>query len=279
MAMIIDGRAIAQDILHSLKGTIDGKEPLTMRAIVIEPTAATASYLRAKERAAEVAGITFEAMELPANATTEDVIDAVHAPRADAVIVQLPLPDTINTELVLAAIPPGKDADALTPAARSSGIPVPPVAAAIEELLVRSGVVITGKRVAVIGKGRLVGLPTAARLALLGAHVSTYDVNDFDPSVLNDADIIVSGAGVPHLVKPEMVKDGVVLIDAGTSEAPQDESGKGSRLVGDVDPAAAERASLYTPVPGGVGPVTVACLMRNVAQLATKLRGPYNQVV
>lgn len=263
--MIVDGRAIAQDILESVRKMVDGK-PLTMRAIVVSPTAATSSYLRAKARAAETAGITFEVIELPASASTEEVSEAARAPGAHAVIVQLPLPEHIVTSAVLAAIPSNADADALTTAARAAGVPVPPVAAAVEEILVRSGVTIAGVGATVVGKGRLVGEPVAARLAALGAHVESFDERTFEPSALATADIIVSGAGVPHFITPDMVKEGVALIDAGTSEAPT-EAGENSSVVGDIDPAAAAKASVYTPVPGGVGPVTVACLMRNAALL------------
>lgn len=263
--MIVDGRAIAQDILDTVRGTLDGT-PLLMRAIVMEPTGATQSYLRAKARAAEAAGIAFEAVTLPDNARTEEVIEAARAPGADAVIVQLPLPPHINTEAVLAAIPLQVDADALSPAARAAGVPVPPVAAAVEEILARSGVAVAGARAAVIGKGRLVGEPVATRLAALGASVESFDDRTFDPSALAAADIIVSGAGVAHLVTSDMIKDGAALIDAGTSEAPAADAA-GARILGDIDPAAAAKASVYTPVPGGVGPVTVACLMRNAAQL------------
>lgn len=260
--MIIDGRAMAQAILADARKMTDGRTaPLVMRAITVSPTVATQSYLRAKARAAETAGITFEVIELPADATTVEVIEAVDAAGADAVIAQLPLPAGIDTDAVLAAIPAGKDADALTSVARASGIPVPPVAAAVEEVLVRSGIEAAGKRAVVIGKGRLVGAPVSLRLAALGAHVESFDIDTFTPSVLATADIIVSGAGVAHLVTPDMVKESVVLIDAGTSEA-------NGALAGDIDPSCALKASVYTPVPGGIGPLTVACLMRNAAALA-----------
>lgn len=120
--MIVDGRAIAQDILEEARSLVDGLNahngPLTMRAIVAAPTAATASYLRAKARAAEACGITFEVLELPADASTEEAAAAAQGGGADAVIVQLPLPEHIDTEAVLSAIPPQADADALAPAAR-----------------------------------------------------------------------------------------------------------------------------------------------------------------
>jgi methylenetetrahydrofolate dehydrogenase (NADP+)/methenyltetrahydrofolate cyclohydrolase len=267
--MIIDGRAISRELLaHIREEGVGG----IVRAITVAPTAATRSYLRIKERAAQDAGMQLDVVQLPDDATTDDVLAAIDAPAADAVIVQLPLPAGIDTERVLAAIPIEKDADVLSPAARARSNEkdafVAPVAAAVDEILVRAGVSPEGKHVAVIGKGRLVGEPVAARLAAQGAHVTSYDEHDFSPSSLADADIIVAGSGVPHLVKPEMIKDGVVLIDAGTSEQPTD---SGTALVGDIDPACAERASVYTPVPGGVGPITVACLFRTVAALV-KLR-------
>lgn len=263
--MNVDGRAIAQDILKEVREMLDGK-PLTMRAIVVAPTMATQSYMRAKARAAETAGITFEVLELPESASTDQVAEAARAPGTDAVIVQLPLPEHIVTSRVLAAISPNADADALTPDARASGMPIPPVAAAVEEVLARTGVAIEGAHVAVVGKGRLVGEPVATRLAALGAIVESFDDQTFTQSALANADIVVSGTGVPYLIMPDMVKEGVVLIDAGTSEAPEG-AVEGSRLLGDIDPAAASKASVYTPVPGGIGPVTVACLMRNAALL------------
>jgi len=266
--MIIDGGAIAQETLEQVKEVVSGFDtPLGMRAVVVEPTRTTASYVRAKARAAEAAAITFEVVELPVDASTEEVVAAVRVPGVDSIIVQLPLPAHIDTETVLAAIPPEADADALTATARASGFPVAPVAAAVEEILVRSGVVVSGARAVVVGKGRLVGEPVALRLAELGASVTSLDEQTFDASALANADIIVSGAGVPHLIRPDMVKEGVVLIDAGTSEAPGNAPGEESRIVGDIDPACATRAAVYTPVPGGVGPVAVACLMRNAAQL------------
>lgn len=264
--MIVDGRAMAQDILKEVRENSAALESVPMiRAVTVSPTPVTRSYLRAKTRAAEAAGMQFEVIELPIDSRTEDFIDAVLAPGADAVIVQLPLPMHIDERRVLAAIPLKKDADALTQESRESGTPVQPVAVAVEEIFLRSGISIEGKQVVVIGKGRLVGEPVAARLASLGAEVTAYDEHTFSPEVLATADIVVSGAGVPHLVQPEMLKDGVVLIDGGTSE-------ENGAIAGDIDPSCAIKASVYTPVPGGVGPLAVACLMRNVLSLVQKVQ-------
>lgn len=261
--MVIDGKQIGREILESVRAH---GVPARVRAISVAPDAATRSYLRIKRQAAEAAGMDLEAVELPESATEAELRAAIEAPGADAIIVQLPLPAHIDTDHALAAIPVGKDADALSPEARERKLVVPPVAAAVEEVLVRGGVTVPGAQVVVIGKGRLVGMPVIECLEALGATVTAYDEHTFAPDALKDADIIVAGAGVPGLVKAGTVKEGVALIDAGTSE-------QGGAIVGDIDPAAALHARLYTPVPGGIGPITVACLMRNVAQLVKLQNG------
>jgi methylenetetrahydrofolate dehydrogenase (NADP+)/methenyltetrahydrofolate cyclohydrolase len=141
---------------------------------------------------------------------------------------------------------------------------MPPVAAAMKTILERAGIAVKGLRAAVVGNGWLVGEPCAAWLAQQGAAVTvlTRDSADFT-SALAAADIIVSGAGSPGLIKPGMVKQGVVIIDAGTSES-------NGAIVGDADPACADIASVFTPVPGGVGPVAVACLFQNAITLAER---------
>lgn len=251
--MTIDGRAISKEILEGVRNAGCDAH---VRAVAVAPNAATRSYLRIKRRAAEAAGMTLEVVELPAAARAEEVVAAIQAPGADAVIVQLPLPTSLDTAEILEYIPALKDADALSRCA----LVLPPVGLAVQEVMQRAQVDVRGKLAVVIGKGRLVGQPVKSYLGHMGATVSVFDEDDFAPYVLSDADIIVSGAGVPHLVKPEMVKEGVVLIDAGTSE-------QGGTIVGDIDPACAAKASVYTPVPGGIGPIAVAMLFRNVLSL------------
>jgi methylenetetrahydrofolate dehydrogenase (NADP+)/methenyltetrahydrofolate cyclohydrolase len=138
---------------------------------------------------------------------------------------------------------------------------LPPVAGAIVEIFVRNGVSASGKKAVVVGAGKLVGTPAAQLLRDLGAHVTVVTHTRGSLEELKDADIVVLGAGEPGLVKPEMLKQGVVLIDAGTSES----SGK---LAGDADPACAHVASVFTPVPGGVGPIAVAMIFKNLLTLA-----------
>jgi methylenetetrahydrofolate dehydrogenase (NADP+)/methenyltetrahydrofolate cyclohydrolase len=256
--MIVDGRAIAEEILESVRAELNGAACL-MRAVSIEPNAVTKKYLHIKSAAARKAGIELHVVELSPAATVEEVIDAINQP-ADAVVVQLPLPSHLPSDEIVDAIPARRDADVLSTEGRALRLVPPPVVGAVEEILSRAKVGIAGAHAVVVGKGRLVGVPVAERLSALGAHIVSYDEHDFSPESLKHADIIVTGAGVPGLVKPEMVAEGAVLVDAGTSESD-------GAVVGDIDPACQEKARLYTPVPGGVGPVTVACLMRNAARL------------
>jgi len=161
-------------------------------------------------------------------------------------------------------VPNEKDVDALNPTiAEGDRLVHAPVALAAVEILERSGVIIKGARTIVVGAGRLVGKPSAWLLKSLGAHVSMFTLEEGSIEDLKDADIIVSGAGNPAFIKPEHIKDGVALIDAGTSELKK-------KIAGDADPACAEKASVFTPVPGGVGPVAVAMIFRNLFDLLEK---------
>ncbi|HYD92934.1 MAG TPA: bifunctional 5,10-methylenetetrahydrofolate dehydrogenase/5,10-methenyltetrahydrofolate cyclohydrolase [Candidatus Paceibacterota bacterium] len=263
--MIVDGKAIAADILRSVKERLQGKT-LTVRAIVMAPTAVTESYLRIKEKRASEAGMQLEVVRMEHDAQTEDIIAKIALPGADAVIVQLPLPDHIDTKRVLDSIPLTKDADLLSDAARErfvdEGI-IPPVAEAVREILERYEIDVPNAKAIVIGDGWLVGKPVADLLHRMGAQVVVLTKDSPYFADFDEADIIVSGAGQPHMVKPDILGPWPVLIDAGTSEL-------GGAIAGDMDPACAENARLFTPVPGGVGPVAVACLFRNVAELAGK---------
>jgi methylenetetrahydrofolate dehydrogenase (NADP+)/methenyltetrahydrofolate cyclohydrolase len=270
--MIIDGRNMAAEILAATRESIQvlGRE-IVVRAVVVSPTPATESYLRTKSARAEDAGMRMEIVYVAENATDQEVMSAVTALGADSVIVQLPLPDTLSQSLILDEIPLGKDADVLSSAAyerfvyREAGALLPPVTAAIKEIFARSfaggGQEIAGKRAVVLGAGRLVGQPAAVWLEAMGADVFVLTRNSESLAEMRNADIVVLGAGSPHLVQPDMLKEGVVLIDAGTSES-------NGAIAGDADPACAEKASIFTPVPGGMGPIAVACLFQNAATLA-----------
>lgn len=262
--MIVDGRAIASDILASVREELD--RAVTVRAVVVSPTPATESYLSIKSARAREAGMRLEVVRLPETATDTDVIEEIERPGCDALIVQLPLPEHLDERKILSAIPERLDADVLSPMAYAKfsldepDALLPPVVAAVAEILERSKVFPAGKGAAVIGQGRLVGLPVAAWLVNQGAEVAIVTRESGDLSMLAEASIIVSGAGSPGLIRPEHLSEGVTLIDAGTSES-------GGAIVGDADPASAQKAAVFTPVPGGVGPIAVACLFRNVSLL------------
>lgn len=266
--MIIDGKAIAQGILTRIKGAVSELPyPPRIVAIVASETVATQSYLKIKSRSAAEAGCMFEIHKFSETITGAELRAAVAASDASVVIVQLPLPPQIDPREVCDAIVVSKDADVLSSAAREkfargdTNALLPPVVAAIREILVFGNIVLTGKRAIVIGDGWLVGKPAAIWLAQQGVNVEVVtEKSENLAAALLMADVIISGAGSPHFIKPDMIKTGVVLIDAGTSES-------GGQVAGDADPACALKCSLFTPVPGGLGPIAVACLFENALSL------------
>ena len=251
--MILDGRTIAEGVYARLP-----KRPLKLGILVGEKNPVIDSFVKIKEKAAQRLGVELVREELAEGAATAEAVAAAHslAAKTDGIIVQLPLPPQIDVEKVLAAIPPEKDVDGISP----HPIIRPPVAEAVKEILEYASVDTKGKRAVVVGSGRLVGKPCASLLKELGADVAILGRND-SLEQLKDADIIILGAGEPGLVRPEQVKKGVVIIDAGTSET-------GGKVKGDADPACAEIASVFTPVPGGVGPIAVAMIFKNLFELA-----------
>jgi methylenetetrahydrofolate dehydrogenase (NADP+)/methenyltetrahydrofolate cyclohydrolase len=265
--MIIDGRAIAREILEDTKARVEklGRTPV-VRAITAQPSPATLSYLRIKAARAADAGMRLEVVMLDQSAQYAQYEEAIQAPGADAIIVQLPLPDGVDSEALVDTIPLSKDADVLSKRAavafqdQESGAVLPPVVAAMAEVLARTNTVVSGAHAVVVGQGKLVGKPAALWLEKEGAQVTTLTRESTDRSALAEADVVVLGAGSPLMVRPEHIKEGVVLIDAGTSES-------GGQMMGDADPSCASIAAVYTPVPGGMGPIAVACLFRNVVML------------
>ncbi len=254
--MRIDGKQIAGEIIAELEARRHTlPEKLSLGVLMGAGNAATDSFVRIKERLAARLNVTV-VRETIGEETTIDHAITIATQMAYAnggVIVQLPLPSALEVEKIAAAVPPLKDPDALNPA---NNLVHAPVAAAIAEILIRAGVQIRGKEAVVLGAGRLVGAPAAKFLRAEGARVSVVTNTEGELSALKSADLVVLGAGEPGLVRPEMLKPGVVLIDAGTSEA-------GGRVVGDADPACEGVAALFTPVPGGVGPIVVAMLFKN----------------
>lgn len=272
--MILDGRAIAEDLYKVLAGRrarFGGDIKLGLVVVGVNPV--IESFVRIKTRAAEKLGIQVIRRDLPAEAATEFVITEVKrlASETNALIVQLPLPKQVDTNSVLSAIPLEKDVDALNPTVAEDKHPVfAPVALAVVEMLQRAHVPIKGARTVVVGAGRLVGAPSAVLLKKLGAKVSMFTLQQGSIDDLKDADIVVCGAGNPGFIKPEHIKLGAAIIDAGASES------KG-RVVGDADSACATKAAAFTPVPGGVGPVAVAMIFRNLFDLLEHAKDSYAQ--
>ncbi|VAW33041.1 Methenyltetrahydrofolate cyclohydrolase / Methylenetetrahydrofolate dehydrogenase (NADP+) [hydrothermal vent metagenome] len=263
-AIIVDGKTLANRILADVRDNVSKlRRAPKLRMIVAGENPAIESFVRIKTLRAESVGIQVSLDRFSDDVSTKTLIESCEHGDEDALIVQLPLPAHVDTDTVLSAIPLEKDVDVLSPIAYArfeSGEPealVPPVALAVEAILSEYKISITGKRVVVVGEGRLVGKPVAEWFSHRSAFVEvvTLESGSLEKS-LADAQIVVSGAGVPNLITREIIQGGAVLIDAGTSES-------GGVLVGDIDPACSEKATLLTPVPGGVGPVTVACLIKN----------------
>jgi methylenetetrahydrofolate dehydrogenase (NADP+)/methenyltetrahydrofolate cyclohydrolase len=245
--MRIDGKAIAESVLQALESERSSFGALTLGIVMSEGDKATESFVKIKTRMAERLGVEVRRF------APEQMAEAL---MCNGIIVQLPIP---NSDSLLASLPPEKDLDALglAPIVRA------PVAEAVAEVLARSAVEPRGKKAVVVGAGRLVGAPVATLLREAGAEVSAITQTHGSLEELKTADIVVLGAGEPGLIKPEMLKEGVVLIDAGTSES-------AGKVAGDADPACEEVASVFTPVPGGIGPIAVAMIFKNLFALAKK---------
>jgi len=264
--MIVDGKTIASDILAEVQATVAVHSVHTPRlsAITCAPNFETRRYLAMKKEKAALVGININLVELASDASTEDVIACVErvAKASDGVVVQLPLPSQINREAVLGSVPVDKDPDGFYYGLSDQAC-LPPVVGAIDEISSRYRVDWKDKEVVVLGQGRLVGLPVTHYAVAVGSKVRTYTRANITEIELGTADIIVSGIGQPHFVTKDMVKAGVVVFDAGTSE-------DGGVLVGDVHPEVGSVASLFTPVPGGIGPITIAYLLRNLSKLVSQ---------
>ncbi|OGS53190.1 MAG: hypothetical protein A2Y20_02680 [Firmicutes bacterium GWF2_51_9] len=283
--MIIDGKNLAEEIKNSLKDEVSkiGKK-IRLAVIQVGKNPVTEKFLEQKKLFGGAVGIDVRMYELPENVSTnqlrEKLAEIVHIKENTGVIIQLPLPKQINphtklfgvgvnTQYILDGIIPEKDPDMLS--SKSIGLfssgrskILPPIVGAIKYIFDRNNVDVKGKQVTVIGAGKLVGKPVATWLINQGAAVTIIDENTIDPTLHTmGADILISGVGEPNLITADMIKDGVIAIDCGTSEA-------NGKVVGDLDPKIADKASLFTPVPGGVGPLTVAMLFKNLVELAKK---------
>ena len=262
--MIVNGKAIAADIYAQLKerrAHID--RPIKLGILVASKDPVIEMFVRIKTRQAAALDVEMVRVDLASDTTQGVASRAVEdlCATVDGIIVQLPFPHHIDIDAVLSCIPENRDVEAMNPQTPKdmSRVEVP-VAGAIREILIRYEIHPHDMRAVVVGAGRLVGAPAARLLGELGARVSIVTLEDGSLEELHDADIAVLGAGNPGFVTPDMIKAGIVLIDAGTSEA-------GGKIRGDADPACAEKAAIFTPVPGGVGPIAVAMIFKNLFDL------------
>ncbi len=259
--MIVDGKKIAEEIVAQLGQKRNEFPPKFCLGVLMgEEDAASASFVKIKERVADKLQVVVVRELLSKDSTTEFALRALErlSKTCAGVIVQMPLPTQIDLGAILEALPTHLDVDAIT---ENQKVVRAPDAEAVSEVFARAGVSAAGKSAVVVGAGKLVGAPVAELLRELGADVTVITQNQGNLADLKNADIVVLGAGDPGFVKPEMLKQDVVLIDAGTSEA-------SGRLAGDADPKCAEVASVFTPVPGGMGPIAVAMIFKNLFTLA-----------
>ena len=269
--MIVDGTALANTIQKELAERVRAESAsLTLGIVSMSDSPVTEKYLARKKKFGESIGIAVtEARVSPdgdqsvIESAVKDLLQDLHI---SGVLVQLPLPPHIDTKSVLNLIPVDRDPDILSDKARAlfeqaNGI-LPPVIGAMKEILERNSISLAGKNVVVVGEGNLVGKPAIAWAKREKAHVEIVtEYNRHPESILREAQVLILGAGRPGLIQPGMIKDGVVLLDAGTTDV------EGS-LKGDADPACEPKCSLFTPVPGGIGPLTIALIFKNLITLS-----------
>lgn len=262
--MIVNGKKIAADIYDELRESLKNRShPLCLAVFTCAPDGATQKYLSLKMKRAAELGIRVNVIEFPYDIQTDEVITSIkHAGgNCDGMIVQLPFPKHIDRDQILVAVPREYDVDAVHYQGEETSV-LPPVVGAVDEIANRHQISLGSKRVAVIGEGRLVGQPAVIWAKKEGGEVTVIGPKtEAVADILGNADIIISGAGAPGIITPDKIKDGAIIFDAGTSE-------DGGVLKGDADPACAPKCALFTPVPGGIGPVTIAVLLRNLSRLA-----------
>ncbi|ESO87039.1 hypothetical protein LOTGIDRAFT_107221, partial [Lottia gigantea] len=295
VARLIDGKAIAKEIKDEVRLEVNkiiesGKRPPHLSVLLVGSNDASVVYVRNKIKAAEYTGITSDTIRMPSAVTEQDVLNEIdmlnNEPSVDGLLVQLPVPDHITERKICDAVAPEKDVDGFNIlnigrfcVDEPSFIPATP--SGVMELLKRQGVETFEKNAVVIGRSKNVGLPIAMYLHADGNHGNNagdatvtichrYTPPDQLRVFTQTADIIVSATGIPNLVTADMVKEGVTVIDVGITRVNDPNTGK-SKLVGDVDfEGVRQKASNITPVPGGVGPLTVAMLMKNTLKAYKK---------
>jgi methylenetetrahydrofolate dehydrogenase (NADP+)/methenyltetrahydrofolate cyclohydrolase len=303
MPRILDGAAIAAVIKQEVAAEVkllaaQGIRP-GLAAVLVGHVPASEIYVRSKVQTCAYLGIFSDLITPPATVTTEDMFDLVAALNdrddIDGILIQLPLPPQVDTKALLDAVSPFKDVDGFHPvnagrlqAGRPALAPCTP--SGVIEILKRSGIPIAGRHAVVVGRSDIVGKPAAMLLLHQNATVTICHSKTRDlAAITRQADILVAAIGRPGFITPEMVKPGITIIDVGINRVTSREefdryfagntkreaafAKKGSTIVGDVHPKAFDLAEAYTPVPGGVGPLTIAMLMANTVRAAKMRRG------
>ena len=280
-AKIIDGKAIAAELREEIRQEVEkmvaqGYPKPGLATVLVGENPASQVYVRMKQKACAKAGIESYGYKLPEDATQEEVEELVTKlnadPKVNGILVQLPLPAGLDEERVLQAISVEKDVDGFSPLnigrlAQKGREPlfVPCTPNGVIYLLDKTGVELEGAKAVVLGRSNIVGMPVALLLVGRNATVTICHSRTKDiPSVTREADVLIAAVGRPEMVRGDWIKPGAVVIDVGVNRVDAPETEKGYKLVGDVNfEEAKEVASAITPVPGGVGPMTIAMLMEN----------------
>lgn len=289
--ILIDGKKVAAEIREELKQKIsklkeEGKQVPGLVAILVGENPASQSYVNSKSKACIEVGMYSKVDRLPANTSDEDLLSLVEAYNKDksihGILVQLPLPKHIDENDIIDAISPKKDVDGFHPISvgnlvigKDTFYPCTP--AGIQELLKRYEIQTSGKHVVVVGRSNIVGKPIAnillqkkeyANAIVTVCHSAAKDLTQYTKT----ADILIAAIGRPNFITADMIKDGAVVIDVGINRVEDSTLPKGYRIVGDVDfESVSEKASYLTPVPGGVGPMTIAMLLQNTYESCMRM--------
>lgn len=281
MAIIIDGKAIASEVRGEVREDVDqwvalGNDPPYLAVVLVGDNPASASYVRGKIKASQNVGIAGDTLTYDATISEEELLQVIEdlnsRPHVNGILVQLPLPNHINASRVIEALDPNKDVDGLHTinagrlATDQIGF-VPCTPAGIVELLHRAKIPTEGRHAVIIGRSNLVGRPLGSLLlqksnnaTITICHSRTQDL----PTICRQADILVAAIGRPKFVTRDMIKSGTAVIDVGINRVDDSSTARGYYLTGDVDyEAASDIAGYITPVPGGVGPMTIAMLLKN----------------
>lgn len=287
MAQIIDGKKIAQEIKNELKEKIEELKSSGcipgLTVVIVGEDPASQIYVRMKTKASQELGINSETIALPADTLQTKLLELIDKLNKDesvhGILVQLPLPEQIDEDAIINSISPEKDVDGFHPVNRGKLMvgedtfaPCTPLG--IQEMLVRSNFDPNGKHVVIVGRSKIVGMPLATMLGqkksganatVTVCHTGTKDISYFT----RQADILVAAIGRPEVIKGEMVKEGAAVIDVGINRVQAPDTEKGYRIVGDVEfESASQKAAAISPVPGGVGPMTIAMLLYNTVKSA-----------